>query len=158
MEVIPEANDPIRVRLIEQLSKDTGRGYVDKTTHALVWLSDISQLEWMMDTSTSRLFEIQEILGIYNGLLLRDRIQDCKYCHTRRKVDRSTDVLSPRLPTVGTKARQKMNCSGLVGRNLWGGVSLFLNHLYPMTSSQPSTLRVDHRTKQFLIWVVCPLK
>lgn len=93
MEAIPEASDPTRLALIKRLVQSTKKHDVDSTTYALVWLSDISQLEWMVDRSTSSLYEIQEILCLYKGYQLRDCIKDCKYCHISCKDNRLTDIL-----------------------------------------------------------------
>ncbi|KAJ6012182.1 hypothetical protein N7499_012850 [Penicillium canescens] len=76
MEAIPEASDPTRLALITRLALSTKKHDVDSTTYALVWLSDISQLEWMVDRSISSLYEIQEILSQYKGYQLRDCIKD----------------------------------------------------------------------------------
>jgi hypothetical protein len=76
MEAIPEASDPTGLALITRLALSTKKHDVDSTTYVLVWLSDISQLEWMVDRSTSSLYEIQEILSQYKGYQLRDSIED----------------------------------------------------------------------------------
>jgi hypothetical protein len=92
MEAIPEASDPTRLALITRLALSTKKHDVDSTTYALVWLSDISQLEWMVDRSTPSLYEIQEILSQYKGYQLRDCIKDCKHCHISCKANCLTDI------------------------------------------------------------------
>ncbi|KAJ5747604.1 uncharacterized protein N7511_009300 [Penicillium nucicola] len=75
-EAIPEANDPVRRALIRRLAWVTEKDHVRSTTYALLWLADLSQLEGLINAASSSLFEVQEILSTYKGILLRDRIQD----------------------------------------------------------------------------------